>query len=433
MEDSSYHYNYNDEDEAADAIAENILHEMVSPQLGAVRQHQLWMRTMEEEEDPRDWLDREVDEDDDDAYYDYDNTTTTTTTTTTTISRRRHATPGAAAAAAHHQRSRTPIMSNVKNHPNTDDDDAAASSIGAAETPQVPFNVQSPFLSNHHHRSSRRSSSQTPFSSLSRNSNNNNKTTTRASNPSRASSDHAEYSAYQTILEQYVRQKRHCVEQLQTVQQQQQLLLLQQPTIEPQPQPVAVVDQHLLEKERRNELDFLSNLNRLAWSSKQHAAAAAAAAAADDHHPHVVQQQQQQRQGNFWKLLRNLRRVSLDALLWDDSPAALQQHARLLQTHVRRVATGEPNNNNNNVDRTPKAVVEQFYSAAHTNSSAHAPIALQRRRSIVQWLEQCFDHALPPDATRVRRATPLLRQAQNNNNNKLIQQGFHETDQDAAL
>ena len=286
----------------------------------------------------------------------------------------------------------TPVTSNAssgaakgsrRRHTNNNNTTSGAS---PAATPQVPFNVQSPFVF--------RTRPQTPGTAVTRTSPRRatpatgrgsnypkgNAVAVRNVSSSSNSSDHAEYREYKRCLEQFVRQKRHVAEQRSNWDQQQTLLL----------QEGAVVDvdsssaESISKMEREAELEWLSQMNRLSWAKGR-----------------LVE-------GNFWILLRHLRRVRLEALFWNDDSAAVIKNSVLLQDHVAQLAS-------TNVDTTPQGLLQRFYH--------DAPLPIRRRQCLVQWLESCFNHVLDEDVTRTRPAGKIIPN----------QYGFFESDQDDVL
>jgi len=370
---------------AVEAIEEH-LQVLVSPRLGAIRNHRLFTPM---EEDPREWLERDDDDDDNAGAYEeeykYD---------AMEIEESAKKTP----AVIH--RANTPIMSNSSGTRSTD-------KKKPPQTPEVPFNVQSPFVSSNapnaattavrsirtERRQKQASSSSSPATPA----------IVRRSNPSSAS-DHADYRQHQMLMEAYVLGKRHVVDQYSNLQQQNRIdheenasaAAASLSAILPASSHTAEQTRQLGLEERRNELELLSGLNRHAWSRGRLA------------------------EGNFWKLLWTLRRVGLAALIWNDDEASTQQNSDSITNFLQRLAR-------DNVQLTPKALIREMYS--HEN----IPLPLQRRKSVLHWLEMCFHHVLAADATRaIHKANPIL--PSGSSSSQLNEQGgFYETDLDAEL
>jgi hypothetical protein len=166
----------------------------------------------------------------------------------------------------------------------------------------------------------------------------------------------------------------------------------------------------LVRDELKVELDFLSALNAAAWGRSGGAAAV--------------------NEGNFWKLLGTLRKLGLAVLLWDDDGASLAQHRHAVAAHWQRLAL--------RTDDTPAALLASCCGAAkpqpHSPPTAAAPLALQRRKHILHWLEQCFQNVLPADVTRPRKAKPDVGVGTSEKHLHVLQeQGFYSTDKDAEL
>jgi hypothetical protein len=120
------------------------------------------------------------------------------------------------------------------------------------------------------------------------------------------------------------------------------------------------------------------------------------------------------KEGNFWLLLYNLRKLGLDALVWNDEEENEAACAEELEAYLQTLAE--------RIESSPKALVEA--TMAQTDD---CPLLLRRRRQIQSWLEQCFSAELPADVTTPRKGTPDL------SSNLLKTQGFTETSTDPVI
>ena len=118
------------------------------------------------------------------------------------------------------------------------------------------------------------------------------------------------------------------------------------------PAPVA---SSLASREQRTEVDFLSQLQQLGWSTPSDLTYI---------------------EGDFWMLLVTLRQLGLSALIWEDDSVSAGQNARALNGYLQELA--------NRVDATPAEILQRL-------ASNQAPLVLQRRYSLLQWIQICLD------------------------------------------
>lgn len=119
----------------------------------------------------------------------------------------------------------------------------------------------------------------------------------------------------------------------------------------------------LASREQRTELDYLSQLQQLCWSTPS---------------PETFLE------GDCWMLLVTLRQLGLSALVWDNDAVSAAQHARAQTGFLQQLA--------NLIEETPSQLLQRL-------ASNQAPLALQRRYSILQWIQTCLDQVRVPPKT----------------------------------
>ena len=108
----------------------------------------------------------------------------------------------------------------------------------------------------------------------------------------------------------------------------------------------------LVSREQRTELDYLSQLQQLSWSTSLPL------------------------EGDCWMLLVSLRQLGLHALIWENDPTSAVQHTHAIQGFTQQLATS--------IHDTPEQLLQRL-------ASKEAPFALQRRFVILQWIQTCLD------------------------------------------
>jgi hypothetical protein len=281
----------------------------------------------------------------------------------------------------------TPVMSNLTTPSGNDDDDRP-----------VPFNVQSPWLSN-------AQPSGTPAAVRA--------TTARATTRTTAlvplsKANNSDFRRYYESFVTYLRGKRSMRERMARQREHPALLALgntddPMDTVVDKKNPpstlllaTATTTSKLVKGDTIVELDYLRSLNSLCWNS--------------DH----------RREGNFWSLVCSLREHGLASLLWDDDAASAAQHESSVQAYIQDLARA--------VELTPKELMDALYNDNDrlTQGGHRRPCILQRRRLLLQWLHRCLANGLPGGVRRARNATVVWNQA-------LFGQGLPETDKDIEV
>ena len=191
----------------------------------------------------------------------------------------------------------------------------------------------------------------------------------------------------------------------------------------------AVALVHPEEEETKMELDFLMTLHRFGWSTTTTSRHYTTTSGDNNSHWPPVE-------GNFWWLLHQLRQqLGTATLLWDNDTASLQQHERAIQSHLQSIAV--------QTNLTPAAILQSFYhsppaaSCCPPNRSVTdtflAPLSIQRRKLILEWLHACFQNTLPSDIGRPRRTNKLLDSNSLLLHSKMYECGLYRTDKDDEL
>jgi hypothetical protein len=120
----------------------------------------------------------------------------------------------------------------------------------------------------------------------------------------------------------------------------------------------------LASREQRAELDYLSQLQQLCWSTPS---------------PETFLE------GDCWMLLVTLRQLGLSALVWDNDGVSTAQNKRAQTGFLQQLASL--------IEETPSQILQRL-------ASNQAPLVLQRRYSILQWIQTCLDQVrVPPKTT----------------------------------
>jgi hypothetical protein len=210
-------------------------------------------------------------------------------------------------------------------------------------------------------------------------------TTTRSlmATTATTSGDHYVYRRYHDSLWNYLKGKRSLSHRMDLEQQDQELTTGTTGAASAS----ASASSLLSTQEARVELDFLKSLNQSCWTSTSSL---------------PEQQQQQRSEGNLWILLVTLRRLGLSALIWNDDRISAGQHSSAQTGFLQSLAS--------QVSATPKELIEELtsMSTSSSSSSAAAPLVLQRRYQILQWIQTCMDQV---------RIEPKASNNNNSNNN----------------
>jgi hypothetical protein len=116
----------------------------------------------------------------------------------------------------------------------------------------------------------------------------------------------------------------------------------------------------LPEQQSKTEVDFCKTLSQLGYSL---------ATSSDD--------TENIEEGHAWKLLAELRKLSLEALIWEDDSSSLTQHESTVSFFVRPLTT--------KVHATPKDILDEL------KTSRAAPMPLKRKYLLVQWIQSCLE------------------------------------------
>jgi hypothetical protein len=197
-----------------------------------------------------------------------------------------------------------------------------------------------------------------------------------AADISDSSTSSSQYRRYHDCLLNYVRQRRSLSDRIELEQQER---MLTDDNELPSTAPSS-----LMAAECRVELELLNALNQLAWSQA--------------HNP------DRRLEGNVWSLLAELRKLGLASLVWDNDRTSLAQHKSSQAMYLQRLNFAQ--------DSTSKQVLEKL-------TASDAPLLLQRRHAILQWMHTCFQQQIvqPKSTILVSRShpddqPPLMEQAQ---------------------
>lgn len=321
--------------------------------------------------------------------------------------------------AASLDRAATPVMSNSSSK-KKQRQQQSATTPRISETPdsEIPMNVQSPWVSQQQLHGQGVVSppyQQHNFESLEMGP----MTMTTTMTPSRTDAiversslssrgSHHEYRRYHAALLSYLKAKRRLVERIDVEKRAKQLadqdVNMDTGTNTSQALTLhgftAVADSTLVHEETRAEMDFMRALNGLCW---------------DRANPQDRNMQDMSRkEGNFWLLLSLLRELGLTSLIWADDAASERQNCNALTAYMEELAAS--------VHSTPLELISQLQAGP-----ADCPAVLQRRQSILRWLEHCFSKLLQPGVTRPRHTNVLP------NSQVLAREGLPETDKDDDL
>ncbi len=120
----------------------------------------------------------------------------------------------------------------------------------------------------------------------------------------------------------------------------------------------------LASREERTEIDYLSQLQQLCWSNSS---------------------SETFLEGDFWLLLVTLRQLGLQALVWENDAISAASQANFLHQLACRI------------EETPAQLLQRLVSR-------QAPLVLQRRYSILQWIQACLDQVrLDPKKSFIHR------------------------------
>lgn len=164
------------------------------------------------------------------------------------------------------------------------------------------------------------------------------------------------YRRYHEILAGYLKAKRSLTNSLELERRGQAL----------EPMTLGSSVSSLAAREQRTELDFLSQLQQVCWSSAFPL------------------------EGDVWMLLVSLRQLGLPALVWDNDPTSQAQNALAVQGFAQQLVCS--------IHDTPERILQRL-------KSTDAPLVLQRRYAILVWIQTCLDQirAEPP---KTRPAAP---------------------------
>ena len=186
----------------------------------------------------------------------------------------------------------------------------------------------------------------------------------------------SQYRRYHDCLLHYVRQRRSLSDRIELEQEERMLM--------DDSEPLSTAPSTLTPAECRVELELLKTLNQLAWSQA--------------HNP------DRRLEGNVWSLLAELRKLGLASLVWDNDRTSLAQHKSSQAMYLQRLNFAQ--------DSTSKQVLEKL-------TASDAPLLLQRRHAILQWMHTCFQQQIvQPKSTIIASRShpddqpPLMEQAQ---------------------
>ncbi|KAL3921809.1 MAG: hypothetical protein SGILL_002553 [Bacillariaceae sp.] len=121
-----------------------------------------------------------------------------------------------------------------------------------------------------------------------------------------------------------------------------------------------VLSASLPEQQSKAEIDFCKTLSQLGYSL----------ATSNDDTENIEE-------GHAWKLLAELRKLSIEALIWVDDSSSLTQHESTVSFFVRPLTT--------KVKATPKEILEEL------KTSRSASLPLKRKLLLVQWIQSCLE------------------------------------------
>jgi hypothetical protein len=191
-----------------------------------------------------------------------------------------------------------------------------------------------------------------------------------------SSTSSSQYRRYHDCLLYYVRQRRSLSDRIEL--EQEERMLTDDSEVH------STAPSSLTAAECRVELELLKTLNQLAWSQA--------------HNP------DRRLEGNVWSLLAELRKLGLASLVWDNDRTSLAQHKSSQAMFLQRLNFAQ--------DSTSKQVLEKL-------TASDAPLLLQRRHAILQWMHTCFQQQIvQPKSTILASRShpddqpPLMEQAQ---------------------
>lgn len=90
-------------------------------------------------------------------------------------------------------------------------------------------------------------------------------------------------------------------------------------------------------------------------------------------------------EGDCWRLLVGLRQLGLHALIWEDDSISERQYTQAIQGFIQPLVRS--------IHETPERILQRL-------TSREAPLVLQRRYALVQWIQACLDQVRtnPPPA-----------------------------------